>query len=286
MASRIQERNNTLCTELANLDVLRSQLTKAESDLIVNTAASTSARVKFLSTVQDRHTIELELLRTTVDDENKLKNEIDTLRTEIQQYQDQSQILENKFAQDYLPMYSKHSVSTSLYLMECESKLASAQKKRKHREERLRTLREKTNQQRNVVDEMREERTRISRGFAELDRREEEDDEETMALGMQIKDLLAKVSRVCKSVCVCAVLCCQSNPSTVSLLTTLSSHWTLHPPSKSHTLRQCFVTFFNSPRKQKASIRKELNTMREVQQSAKSNREKWQRRTTDGTVDY
>ena len=29
-----------------------------------------------------------------------------------------------------------------------------------------------------MVEEMREERSRISRGFAELDRREEEDDEE------------------------------------------------------------------------------------------------------------
>jgi uncharacterized membrane-anchored protein YhcB (DUF1043 family) len=152
-----------------------------------------------------------------VNDENKLKNEMDTLRTEIQHHQDQSQTLENKFAQDYLPMYSKHLVSTSLYLMECESKLASAQKKRKQREERLRTLRAKTNQQRNMVNDMREERTRISRGFAELDRREEEDDEETMALGMQIKDLLAKVSRVCK-VCVCSALL-SVKPSTVSLLT-------------------------------------------------------------------
>lgn len=196
VASRIQERNNTLCTELANLDVLRSQLTKAESDLVVNTAASTSARVQFLLTVQDRHLVELELLRTTVEEGTNLKNGIDTLRTEIQQYQESAQNLENKFAQDYLPMYSKHSVSTSLYLMECEHTLASAQTKRKQREEQLSTLRTKTNQQRNMVEEMREERTHISRGFAELDRREEEDDDETMALGMQIKDLLTKVSTI------------------------------------------------------------------------------------------
>lgn len=210
VASRIQERNNTLCTELASLDVLRSQLTKAESDLVVNTTASTTARVQFLSTVQDRHSVELELLRTTVEEGTRVKNEIDTLRTEIQQCQESAQNLENKFAQDYLPMYSKHSVSTALYLMECEHTLASAQKKRKQREERLCTLRTKTNQQRCMVEEMRLERTRISRGFAELDRREEEDDDETMALGMQIKDLLTKVSAigVCSSALLSSNLLC------------------------------------------------------------------------------
>ena len=187
------------------MDVLRSQLTKAESDLVGNAAASNSARVQFLSTVQDRHSVELELLRTTAEEGTRLKDEIDTMREEIQRYQESARDLENEFARDYLPVYSKHSASTSLYLMGCEGKLASAQKKRKQREGRLCTLRTKTNQQRCMVEEMREERTRISRGFAELDRREEEDDEETMALGMQIKDLLAKV-RVCDR-CVCVCVC-------------------------------------------------------------------------------
>jgi hypothetical protein len=43
------------------------------------------------------------------------------------------------------------------------------------------------------MEEMQNEREHISRGFAELDRREEEDNEMTMALDMQIKYVLAKV---------------------------------------------------------------------------------------------
>ena len=219
------------------MDVLRSQLKKAESDLVGNAAASTTARVQFLSTVRDRHSVELELLRTTVDEGTRLEDEIDAMRSEIRRYQESARDLENKFARDYLPVYSKHIVSTSLYLVECESKLASAQKKRKQREDRLCALRTKTNQQRCMVEEMREERTRISRGFAELDRREEEDDEETMALGMQIKDLLAKV-RVCDRcvcVCVCVVLC-SSNPCVLC-------HCSHYHPTGLFTLTIIFVTF-------------------------------------------
>jgi hypothetical protein len=43
------------------------------------------------------------------------------------------------------------------------------------------------------MEEMRNEHERISRGFAELDRREEEDNEMTMALDMKIKSVLTKV---------------------------------------------------------------------------------------------
>ena len=68
--------------------------------------------------------------------------------------------------------------------------------KRRHRtrEGRLQNLRETTNIQRHEMEEMQNEGEHISRGFAELDRREEEDNEMTMALDMQFKSVLAKVS--------------------------------------------------------------------------------------------
>ena len=72
--------------------------------------------------------------------------------------------------------------------------LPLSERRRRTREGRLRILRETTNVQHREMEEMQNEHERISRGFAELDRREEEDDEMTMALDMQIKSVLAKVS--------------------------------------------------------------------------------------------
>ena len=67
--------------------------------------------------------------------------------------------------------------------------------KRRHRtrEGRLQNLRETANVQHREMEEMQNECEQISRGFSELDRREEEDNEMTMALDMQIKSVLTKV---------------------------------------------------------------------------------------------
>lgn len=71
---------------------------------------------------------------------------------------------------------------------------------------------------------MRTETDRIREERAEMDRREEEDDEETVALNMQIKSVLAK----------------------------------------------------------KASLRSALNDAREMQQTASSNRNTWERQCVEG----
>ena len=71
--------------------------------------------------------------------------------------------------------------------------MSLAERGRRTREGRLQNLRETTNVQPREMEEMRNERKHILRGFAELDRREEEDNEMTMALDMQIKSVLVKV---------------------------------------------------------------------------------------------
>ena len=77
--------------------------------------------------------------------------------------------------------------------MQSEATLVAAQRKKQRRETKLQSLKEQTERQTRESIEMRTECERIRDECMELDRREEEDDEETVALSMQIKSVLAKV---------------------------------------------------------------------------------------------
>ena len=63
-------------------------------------------------------------------------------------------------------------------------------------------------------------------------------------------------------------------------------HWILIVQRGSSYSMMGIISPSVSPPSQKASMRKELNTMREVQQTASSNREKREWRTTEGDFDY
>jgi hypothetical protein len=120
------------------------------------------------------------------------------------------------------------------------------------------------------VDEMRLERERLTIGFEELDRREEEDDEETMALGMQIKSVLAKVRLrhpvYHHTACFSYII-----------VSALAKSEDFHPGWHLSLMISVF---------QKASVRSALNEAREELQATSSNRDKWERRVVDGNLDY
>ncbi|KAL3811044.1 hypothetical protein ACHAXA_004555 [Cyclostephanos tholiformis] len=192
VASRIQERNNALTSELANLEELLSRLQRAESDLENEISMTTEVRIRLLSAVRSRHGTELDRHRAS-EDANRLDGEMIELRKDINRLRSRARDLELTFANVDAKVYAEHDVSTSLYKIMLERKLESAKRRRRLRAERLNCLKERTARHVRDMDEMRLERDRITMGFMELDRREEEDDEETMALGMQIKSVLAKV---------------------------------------------------------------------------------------------
>ena len=192
VASRIQERNNALSLELSNLEDLRSRLLKAETDLEYELSMTDQARMRLLSTVRARHGIELDRHRA-YEDVRRLDAETIELRKGVDRLRDMARDLETKFANVDARVYAEHDVSTSLYSATFVEALESAKRSRRLRGERLDALKERTACHLRDMDEMRLERERITIGFVELDRREEEDDEETIALGMQIKSVLAKV---------------------------------------------------------------------------------------------
>jgi hypothetical protein len=269
VASRIQERNHALTAELATLEILRSRLGRAESDLASDEAESSDARVRLLVAARARHGTELERHRAS-EDARRVGSEIDALRGGIERSGDRRRELGARFDADHAPAYAEHDVRASLYAARLGCALESAERRRRVREGRLRSLGERTESHMREVDEMRLERERLTIGFEELDRREEEDDEETMALGMQIKSVLAKVRlrhpvyhhTACFSYIIASALAKSED---------------FHPGWHLSLMISVF---------QKASVRSALNEAREELQATSSNRDKWERRVVDGNLDY
>ena len=135
VASRIQERNHALTAELATLEILRSRLGRAESDLASDEAESSDARVRLLVAARARHGTELERHRAS-EDARRVGSEIDALRGGIERSRDRCRELGARFDADHAPAYAEHDVRASLYAARLGSALESAERRRRVREGR------------------------------------------------------------------------------------------------------------------------------------------------------
>jgi chromosome segregation ATPase len=192
VAARIQERNNALVSELATEELLKVQLSLAEQTLRADEEASLIVRKDLLSAVRDRHGLELECLQIK-GETLKIDASITELEKATKEIREQTKELEIS-NEEQAPIYAKHDISTKLYSMRSEAALIAAQQKKQRREDKLRNLKEHTERQHEEANQMRSETESIRDECMELDRTEEEDDEETVGLSMQIKSLLAKKS--------------------------------------------------------------------------------------------
>ena len=192
VAARIQERNNALVSELATEELLKVQLGLAEQTLRADEEASLIVRKDLLSAVRDRHGLELECLQIK-GETLKIDASITELEKSTKEIREQTKELEIS-NEEQAPIYAKHDISTKLYSMRSEAALIAAQQKKQRREDKLRNLKEHTERQHSEASQMQMEKESIRDECMELDRTEEEDDEETVALSMQIKSVLAKKS--------------------------------------------------------------------------------------------
>ena len=195
VANRIQERNNALLSEIAQLDLLQAQHEEATHQLTQEQHSSTNARKQLLSAVRSRHGLELECLRLK-EESTSIDTTVSKLQSSINDIRNQTTQLQTKFGTTHEPIYAQHDVSTKLYSMQSKSILLRAQKKIQHREDKLRHLAEETKRQAAEAEEMRAERERIRLEIGEMERREEDEDDEMGGLTMQIKQILAKVSEI------------------------------------------------------------------------------------------
>ena len=192
VASRIQERNNALRAELASLELLRSQHAQAEERLRAEERAFADARKALLTAVRARHAAELERRRDD-DAARDLAAAAARLREDAAAGRARTADLAARFDRDHAPTYAAHDLSTALFARRAEARLVAAQSRKRRREERLLDLAERTARQRREAEEAQATAARVREEREALDRGEGEDDEETVALNMQIKSVLAQV---------------------------------------------------------------------------------------------
>jgi len=183
--------STALCTELATLDLLKSQHAQAEETLAAEELEAAKIRKELLTAVQSRHSVELQVLQIKHDSQ-EIDKSITQLQASTNDIRAKTKELECQFDKEHAPIYAKHDVSTKLYSMKSETTLVAAQCKKQRREIKLSSLKEQTHRQTKEAEDMRTETERIRDECLELDHREEEDDEETVALSMKIKTLLSK----------------------------------------------------------------------------------------------
>eukprot|EP00984_Skeletonema_dohrnii_P009678 scaffold3706_cov124-Skeletonema_dohrnii-CCMP3373.AAC.3 len=191
VASRINDRNNALRSELTTLELLRSEEEEAKAIFIAEEKSTREVRGQLLTAVRSRHGLELECLRMK-EETSKIEEETSVLRSGIDDIRQQTRQLQQKFDEEQVPIYAAHDVTTKLYTMKSEATLERAQTKKRRREEKLSYLSDMTKRQNEETKNMREEHERLRENILALDELEEEEDEDLVSLNMQIKSVLEK----------------------------------------------------------------------------------------------
>ena len=191
VASRINERNNTLRSELATLSLLRSEERDARAIFSAEEKSNRDVRRELLTSVRSRHFLELECLRAQ-EEAAKIEKAMTEMQSCIDDIREQTKQQQQEFDEKQVPIYAAHDVSTKVCTMKFEATLERAQMKKRRREEKLSYLTEETKRQHTETNSMREEHNRLRENILALDEVEEEQDEDLVALNMQIKSVLEK----------------------------------------------------------------------------------------------
>mmetsp|Transcript_15648 Transcript_15648/g.25722 ORF Transcript_15648/g.25722 Transcript_15648/m.25722 type:complete len:234 (-) Transcript_15648:94-795(-) len=189
VASRINERNNALRSELTTLELLRAEEEELGQVLSAKEKSERQVRQKLLTAVRSRHGLELECLHMK-GETLKIEEATSELRSCIDDIGKQTMQLQRQFDEEHVPIYASHDVSTKVYMMKSEATLERAQTKKRRREEKLTYLADMTKRQQEEADNMRKETKRLRENILALDELEEEEDEDLVTLNMQIKSVL------------------------------------------------------------------------------------------------
>mmetsp|Transcript_21110 Transcript_21110/g.43881 ORF Transcript_21110/g.43881 Transcript_21110/m.43881 type:complete len:240 (-) Transcript_21110:644-1363(-) len=191
IAARIHERNNALSSELSTLDLLQSQYEHAEECLEADRKASMDVRKEFLTAARSLHGVELEIFRVKEESASIEKSTMH-LKSKIDEIRHQTDELRRKFHEEQSPMFAAHDLSMNLYSRKSETLLVRAQRRKQRREEKLSKLNERIARQRKEAQDMCAKRQRIKEECLDMSRSEEEEDEEAVALNLQIKSIIGK----------------------------------------------------------------------------------------------
>jgi len=197
VAQRIQERANQVASERASVQVHKAELAELQALLQQEQAETYATRRTMLSTVRERHGVEMELFQI----QDLLQERLDRLQEYEQEtyqvQQEQAQVSDEweETLQDYVEQYMQRE----LYKRSVQGRIQQRQECIQERNDKLHQLqREQASFQRETKITVQETK-RLEAKIVEMDSGEEKRDEQVAALSMQIQATIQKRSALRKT---------------------------------------------------------------------------------------
>jgi len=193
VAQRIRDRALQLEAARRELSQLEATVRTARDDLAAERRSHAAGRADLLTAVRSRHGVELELLAVR-DRAVAVDDEIGRIRAEAAQVRTAAAERRERWADAEAALCVPHEVEAGTHRLAAEDAVRRLEERREERERRLRGLADRTARAAEEEAEQRREADRLREEAAELEGREEAEDEEVAALAMQIRATIRKKS--------------------------------------------------------------------------------------------
>ena len=191
VAQRIRDRALQLEATRLELSQLQTTVQTARDTLATERRANAAVRTDLLTALQSRHGVELELL-SVQDRTVGVEEEIAQLHVETEQIRQATAARRTKWSSVEAAVCVPHEVEAGTYQLAARDVVRRLDEQRERRTRRLTQLTDRTHLALEDCADMQREMDRLREEMAEMESREEAEDEEVAALAMQIRATIRK----------------------------------------------------------------------------------------------
>lgn len=192
VAERIRERANQLNSELAVLELVKTEQDQQQAILDDEVDKCESVRRKYLSSTRSRHGIELELWR--IEGQRKdCRESIEEQRQQTKDILEYKQELQENWESLVRDVLSVHSLHREIYRHSIHNSIEEREKLTVKRDRQLSALAQHVDSFNNSKEKIKEEQKVVGEEIENLKRSEQQGDAKVSSLAAQIREMLAKV---------------------------------------------------------------------------------------------
>lgn len=193
VAARIQERATEVASERAAVELAKAELAQLQNILQQEEKKTGAVRRTMLSTVRERHGVEMELYKVCDLQEERL-SKLDDYQRETNDAKEEMMQVHEDWEDTVDDLYVEHNLQRELYKRCVNGRIKRREECIKERDQKLRQLEQETKSFEEETKHMTEETRQLEENIVDMDSREEKEDEEVTALSMQIRATIQKVS--------------------------------------------------------------------------------------------
>jgi chromosome segregation ATPase len=198
VAQRIHERANQVASERASVQVHKAELAELQALLQQEQAKTNATRRTMLSTVRERHGVEMELFQI----QDLLQERLDKLQEyeqETDQLQQEQARVSDEWEEETLQDYVEQHLQREFYKRSVQGRIQQRQECIQERNDKLHQLQQEQASFQRETNIMAQETKRLEAKIVEMDSGEEKQDEQVAALSMQIQATIQKRSALRKT---------------------------------------------------------------------------------------